>query len=58
MSAIGDAEPGAYVDIALDFTPMGGAFQGFMGVLEYDETKLSYVCLLYTSTLSIFILLQ
>ena len=43
MSAIGDAEPGAYVDIALDFTPMGGAFQGFMGVLEYDETKLSYV---------------
>lgn len=43
MSAIGDAEPGAYVDIALDFTPMGGAFQGFMGVLEYDQTKLSYV---------------
>ena len=43
MSAIGDAEPGAYVDIALDFTPMSGAFQGFMGVLEYDETKLSYV---------------
>lgn len=43
MSAIGDAEPGAYVDIALDFTPMSGAFQGFMGVLEYDQTKLSYV---------------
>ena len=43
MSAIGDAEPGAYVDIALDFTPMSGAFQGFMGVLEYDQTKLAYV---------------
>ena len=43
MSAVGDAEPGAYVDIAVDFTPMSGAFQGFMGVLEYDQSKLAYV---------------